>query len=328
MNILYATDSKYRVPCLVSIISLLINNKNAKDLHIYLLADRLKREELLEFRILIEDKYNRQLTVIDAEEFIDIARNLQLPIFSGGYTAYMRFMAEQFIPEDRILYLDCDTLILEDLTNLFNIELSGKVVAQCLDIINSHCNLVLNRSKDSLYFNSGVILFDLSVWKEKNFFSKIAKAVVELDMEKTATGADQDLLNYVLYNQVKVIPLKYNVTSPILYYSSKELYWMSDKSEKDYYSSKEIELAKHYPAIIHFADYIDERPWYLNSIHPYKAIWEGYFNLLEINDYQREKRVLGNRRFIHRIVFKYLPKKLFAYIMRYMYRFKLWKKRK
>ena len=85
--------------------------------------------------------------------------------------AYLRLMIPELIPEDcsRVVYLDSDTLVKQDLTQLWLQELEGNVVLAVQDYgapyVSDRWGIAkyeeLGLSSSAPYFNSGVILIDL-----------------------------------------------------------------------------------------------------------------------------------------------------------------------
>lgn len=64
------------------------------------------------------------------------------------------------IPDDKVLYVDCDTICVGDLEEFWNINLNGKMIAGVQDTVNDE--IKTNRIKtDDPYINAGVILIDL-----------------------------------------------------------------------------------------------------------------------------------------------------------------------
>ncbi|MCA9776191.1 MAG: hypothetical protein KC800_05720, partial [Candidatus Eremiobacteraeota bacterium] len=69
---------------------------------------------------------------------------------------------DQVIEEERILFLDCDLLVLDDLQELWNFDLRGHALAAVQD------NAQPYHPDGSSYFNCGVLLLDLKRWREQD----------------------------------------------------------------------------------------------------------------------------------------------------------------
>ena len=84
----------------------------------------------------------------------------------------------------KVIYLDCDLLVLQDIVDLWNFDMQSNPLAATEDfgILSSKgkCrekekNLCWN--KEYSYFNSGVLLLDLELWRRENYANKLMKLV-------------------------------------------------------------------------------------------------------------------------------------------------------
>lgn len=109
------------------------------------------------------------------------------PHFHRIFTPYsmLRLYADM-VPDmpDKILYLDTDTLILDDLTALFATDISAYEFAACRDYI-AHWFMGYN------YCNSGVLLFNLPVMRDTHLLERARQMCVN----KRLCLADQTALN-------------------------------------------------------------------------------------------------------------------------------------
>lgn len=70
-----------------------------------------------------------------------------------------RCWLSKIIPENKILYLDIDTLVLDDLTNLWNIDMTNYALAGWPEDPNFGASAIKNILHK--YVNSGVLLMNL-----------------------------------------------------------------------------------------------------------------------------------------------------------------------
>lgn len=178
---------------------------------------------------------------------------------------YYRLLVCDILPENisKILYLDCDTVVEEDLTKLWDIDIGDNYVAVAEDEASS-----VHMSKEKIkyqnfYFNSGVILFNLNLLRSFNLFEKCVD-YFEKNKDKI-TLQDQDILNGVLNGKCYKLPLRWNVAAP--YYLSNQ--WQLTCSSEDRWE------AIYNPAIIHYT-YLP-KPWQKDCEHPLK---DEYFKYL------------------------------------------------
>ena len=113
---------------------------------------------------------------------------------------YYRLLAPKILPEslDRILYIDPDTLIINKLDELWNMEFpKGKIYAAASHAIIGNLSDNINKLRldtDHSYFNTGVILMDLKKARKIVDMNEIIKTVNESkDIELILP--DQDIFN-------------------------------------------------------------------------------------------------------------------------------------
>ncbi len=129
-------------------------------------------------------------------------------------TAYFRFLIPEVLSDfKKVLYLDVDTLVLNDLTELLRMDLDGY---HCLAVEdyglksrkrNKIKKVFLNNS-DAPYFNSGVLMIDTAKWREDDIIGKTNR-LLENEM-KDPEYADQEALNVVLSGKWKKIERIWN----------------------------------------------------------------------------------------------------------------------
>ena len=127
--IAYSTDNKYVYPTLISITSLLENIKYNKTFYdIYIMINNYfikKNKEILES---VQKRFPEQCKIIFIE--MDNMFNEQ----KGYASTYYRLALHDKLPNiNKIIYLDGDTLLFEDLTELINLNMNGYYILGFLD---------------------------------------------------------------------------------------------------------------------------------------------------------------------------------------------------
>lgn len=127
---------------------------------------------------------------------------------------FYRLFAGQIFPDvKKLLYLDSDTLILNDLSELYNTDISKYTIgavpdmAPHEDLNNPNGIYVADFAKKHLkngpYFNSGVLLINTKEQTKNIELLKNIKAELKYP--------DQDILNIALQGKIKPLDLKYNI---------------------------------------------------------------------------------------------------------------------
>jgi len=321
----YATDRNYAPICATSMVSLLENNKDCRDnIFIYLFSYKLEDLED-QFRGLVE-KYGRQLEVIQSGSIINKFRNLNVPKVNGSYSAYIRLYASEYLVWlDKFLYLDCDTLVMHNINELYGADIEGYAAGAICDGMTSRCNIPLGRAMDSLYFNSGVMLVNAKYWREKNVLGQVINDLNQYRLDRTATGSDQEMINYTLGKKIMKLPLRYNVLVQNRIYTPEYMLFMIEKNENNYYCRSEMQSAKDDPFIVHFAGNMLIRPWFSNSMDPLVKTWDHYLEMTPWNGYKKKRQNISIWKVVCIWSVNRLPKGFYAFLKKYEDRLKHWK---
>lgn len=138
-----------------------------------------------------------------------------------GMTAYSRLFAHEILPTylDRILYIDCDTIICGGIMPLFQF-CWGASIGMAYDCIRNNYKAYIDHPANRPYYNSGVIIMDINKWREHHCMDRIWEHISHKRSEYPFV--DQDFLNVVIPDEICAIPMKYNVLSPEFLYSYNE----------------------------------------------------------------------------------------------------------
>lgn len=263
MNIVCGIDDKFVMPCGVLMTSIFENNKGI-DITFYILTQGLLPCNVNKLKELA-NRYQQKLSIVivSQETLKGCPTAAHISIAS-----YNRILASDILPADldKCLYLDADMIVNGPIIDLYNTDLGnaaiGAVIDQSCDDIRHYNRLGLDSDKG--YFNAGLLLINLKLWKKEKLSPKI------LEYIDTHTGDllfhDQDALNGVLQNSKIFLPMKYNMQFSFLY--------------KTPFIAKhrwnEMHDAAENPVIIHYTNKI--KPWHRDCIHPYKEIWKSYYS--------------------------------------------------
>ena len=283
--ICFASDNNY-APYLAVAIKSLIENAN-KDLfyEIYILNDNI--ETFNKNRIL--EMVNKNIYIRFIEINLYIKPNIKDKFYIFGHfsqSIYSRF----FIPIifkhfEKILYLDCDLIILDDIAKLYNLKFfENEFLLAAHDTImrlntlkkDNSVEFWKNYLKNKLklknihnYFQSGVLLFNIESWIKYNYTEKCIDILTQIENPKYP---DQDVLNSVCQDNVRFIDLNWNVEWCIpIYYSKEEIEFF----EKNIYRFYEVYDS---PKIMHYCGH--EKPW-TNPNYPKANLWWKYARMTD-----------------------------------------------
>lgn len=274
MDVVYASNDYYARHLAVSMFSLMDHNQTAEQIRVFILSVNISQENQ-EKLLSIARQFERELVFLPMG---DLREKFPYPVETGGFdiSTMSRLFVGTMLPEDveRVLYLDCDTVVLDSLKRLWQLDLCGKLMGAVLEpTIYPSLKEPLGLGKDDPYFNAGVLLIDLKQWREQGTEQKL------LDFYQTlggnTFGCDQDILNGTLKRNIRVLSPRYNFFTNYRYFGYGELRKHSPSYRA--VTEKAFRQAKHHPAILHFAG--DERPWKAGNLSHYRKAYEQYLAL-------------------------------------------------
>ena len=247
----------------VTINSIIVNNKDYS-VTIYVLSDYISPKGMrLLNEVVSKGNANLQVHIVDDTILKGLKDTWSI------YTWY-RVLLPKVLSEDvhRVLYLDADTLVTADVSDLFKMDMTEKAIAGSIDIL-SFDSETFERCKyepEKKYLCAGVMLMNLDYWRE----NELTKKIVEWGKENDARikFPDQDTINYICRNNKIILPMRYGILG--VYFVDKVFY------EQPYLNDLKECISS--PAIIHYAG---ENPWKIElSNHLYQDEWEKYNSML------------------------------------------------
>ncbi len=263
MNILVTLDSNYILPLKVMLWSLFFNNPG-HSFNIYLMHSSISSEEL-EGIYEFTERLNQRLHVITLDE--DLFEDAPV-ILHYTREMYYRLLAYKCLPEDleRVLYLDPDILIINSIRELYHMDMSNAMFAAAchnrripLKEIN---RLRLKVQEMEGYFNSGVLLMNLPLQREKIKEEDIFEFVEK--KKNRLIFPDQDVLNALYYREIKKIDeIKYNYDVRFYQYNKILSNGLFD-----------MDYVMRHTAILHFCG--RKKPWHKNYNGKFLSLYKHY----------------------------------------------------
>lgn len=218
--------------------------------------------------------------------------------------AYYRILLPTVLPSlSKILYLDCDILVLKDISPLFDIDMTHYAVAAVEDILKleEEHRLQLNLSYADGYFNSGVMMVNLDYWREHDGEYRL----LEFSKRKRQVFFhDQDALNHVFRKQWFQLSPQWNRLYPAIY-PTMRFHSICDADDFDN------------PKIVHFWGYI--KPWYnINWLfgNKYRRLYYSYLSRTEWAEMKPVRYLDKNNWFmVYRHLFGYSFHRVFTYYL-------------
>lgn len=274
MNVVYASNDGYARHLGVSLYSLLEHNKEADKIHVSILSMGLSEENKNRL-IGIGAQFVREVIVI---ELGDLKERFSYKVDTGGFdlSIMARLFVGEVLPEteERVLYLDCDTVVNSSLKRLWEMDLESNMVGAVMEpTIYPAVKESIGLLPEEPYFNSGVLLIDLTRWRKEQ-----AQKLL-LDFYSSRGGklfaGDQDTINGALKGRIKPLPPRYNFFTNYRYFRYSHLTKLSPVYQT--ITKKSFQEAKKHPVILHYMG--DERPWKRGNLNHYRTVYDHYLSL-------------------------------------------------
>lgn len=249
INVCFAPDNNYVIPCIVAIQSLCLRNCNCVKVDIFILDGGLTAENKQTIETVVLSHENASVSFVDVDDarFKDFSSDTW-----GTATAYRLKIGELLPHIDRVLYLDADTIVCKSVSDMYFCNLGTNIIGMAPDIWHKKQKKRFP-CKRQTYFNAGVCLIDLKKWRDK----KISESLFDFYRKNidACIYPDQDPINIVLDGMVLQLDCKYNFG------------WHWDKNEcLESFGSCDLSEA----AIVH---YVFNKPWWSSCIHPYAYLY-------------------------------------------------------
>ena len=211
--VFFACDDKF-VPYMMVTMKSLIDNTSSKriyKIHVLHADISIKNQGLV--KTLETDNCKIEFNNV-SEKLEQIEKQITLRDYYSATTYYRLFIADMFPEYNKAVYIDSDTIVLQDIAKFADYDLEDnyigairdQLVAQT-DIYGDYVEKVLGVSREA-YFNAGVVLINCKQFRKKN----IQKQFVDfLNTYRFVVAQDQDYLNILCKNKVLWIDGKWNV---------------------------------------------------------------------------------------------------------------------
>lgn len=217
ITICYSCNNEYLNYLKTSIYSLNKSNSDTK-LNIYVLHKNITEINMIS----ILNKFVSDSVKIN---FIQVQHNFGLKLKKINRfpeETLFRLLIPKLIKEDKVLFLDVDTIILKDLNDLFNLNIDAFPFAALIDIASSESieerKNRLNMRAHQHYFNTGVLLINNRFLKKEPLFDEAINFAIS--NAKKLVFPDQDSLSAVTDNFYELSP-KYHFLATL----NKRLYF-------------------------------------------------------------------------------------------------------
>jgi lipopolysaccharide biosynthesis glycosyltransferase len=213
LDIIFAIDDGYTNPLITTAFSVIKNNKSFDDIYFHIISGDIsdKSQEIIK-KLERYEGVNVDFALVDETLFNEFPLNIDhiSPI------TYARFLiADLFDTLHKVLYLDSDILVLGDLSELWNVDISHASIAgshkQYINTQFPGYKESIGLEKDSTYINCGVMLMNLDRIRKLDKTQELLNNAVKL--KDIVRIQDQDIINITFKDDIVSFDKKYNYTS-------------------------------------------------------------------------------------------------------------------
>lgn len=249
--IFFAADDAYVKFMIVAMKSVIENASRKYEYRMHVLHTDIS----IENQVLVKrmETSNCKIDFVDVTDRLkSIEKKISLRDYYTATTYYRLFIAEMFPKYDKVLYIDGDTIVREDIANLYHADMGNNYIGAVRDQLvvqtdtyGDYVEKVLGISRGA-YFNAGVVLLNCEQFRKQN----ILKQFIELLNTYTFVVAqDQDYLNILCKDHVLWLDSRWNVQM------IGTLPFSEDRAKLVHYN-------------------LAEKPWHYESCRMGKYFWE------------------------------------------------------
>lgn len=210
--IFYACDDNFVKFAIVSITSLIENADKSRKYHIHILITDISKEncDVLENM----QTENVQITFHDVTEY-DSALHGKLPIrdYYTKTTYFRLYIAKMFPEYDKAIYIDSDTVVLGDISELYDHDLNGcyvgaahEQVMKQVDEYGTYVEKVVGINRHA-FFNAGVLVINCDLFRKKDLLGRFMSLLQTYNFVVTQ---DEDYLNVLCKDHVHWVGQEWN----------------------------------------------------------------------------------------------------------------------
>ena len=214
ITVFFAVDDNYIDFLSITLSSIIDNAKDENySYNFYIMHNGLSKESKKKLKHLSNHRF--KISYFNVLGHISSLENrFKVRDYYTMTTYYRLLIPDTFFFIDKALYLDCDIIVLDDLSKLYNYDIgdnlvgavpdaSVQIVPEFIEYVNKSLNIETNK-----YFNAGVLIMNLKKMRQTHMLRKIFEISKKVVFN---IAQDQDLLNVICKNSVYYVPNEWNV---------------------------------------------------------------------------------------------------------------------
>jgi lipopolysaccharide biosynthesis glycosyltransferase len=259
INICFASTCNRYLKYVASLLESLYDHLNTKyTYNIFFLCDK-PVDDQIKSKLFYKNFKNLKIISIQINEYKEFSKYINLK--DKSKVLLYRLILSNYINEDKVLFMDCDTIINWDISELYFTDLWSNLIWASKDCVLRDISELKNNNINK-YFNAGIQLINLKKWKKERIWER---ALDFLNKNcKKLPFYDQDTLNIILKDNRLQLSPKWNWIN-ISTFTNK---WTQ-------YTKQEFYDLRH-PIIVHYAENYNRPRWWLICVHPKRYLYYKY----------------------------------------------------
>lgn len=216
--IVFTGDANYIKYISVTIASIMSNANKNVSYKFFILSDEVDEDTQFLLKNWINKYSNFSLEIILLDELRH--KDFFVNSWHGKGAYYLLYIPKLFKDYERVLYLDGDTIVDYDISEMFEIDFENNLVIGVTDYMSDYIKNdlqgyreyfynILKLETPEKYINTGVVMFNTKLISELKIEDEFINIIDEI---KEPKFHDQCLLNCVVgrYGEAKIMSSKYN----------------------------------------------------------------------------------------------------------------------
>lgn len=211
--IFFSTDDNYIAYLDVAIASLIENASKEHTYRIIVLNTGIDPENVR--KIQRNERAGFKIDFIDISEEVENIKSRLKDVYHFSVVTYYRlFIASLFPQYDKVIYLDCDLVVLGDVSELYRVDLGDNILGAAPEQFVQNTAEFRQYAADALgvdpdgYVNAGVLLMNLEAFRKNQIEEQFVRLITEHDFD--LLDPDQAYLNYLCQGKIHVLPNGWN----------------------------------------------------------------------------------------------------------------------
>ncbi len=210
--IFYACDDNFVKYTIVSLYSMIQNASKDYHYHIYVLNTNITDE--MKEKVYSLANENFEISFEDVTDYLhSISDKLPIRDYYSKTTYFRLFIAEMFPEYSKAIYIDSDTIVQGDISELYHVDIKDAYLGACheqamvqVDVYGTYVEKVIGISRHN-FFNAGMILINCEQFRDHFVLDKF---VQYLHIYNFIVTQDEDYLNLICKDHVYWLDQRWN----------------------------------------------------------------------------------------------------------------------